>query len=112
MVIVSTSHFQPALLQPLVTALLSCSVPVLSIINTVVPCQSIAKRERSHSRRKTRTKAAAVREGSHVLHGTSSITERLCGLNFEISPSSFFQVNSDQAAMLYTHVRKFAGRTR
>ena len=112
MVIISTSHSKPALLEPLVTALLSCSVPVLSIINTVVPCQSRAKRERSYSRRKTRTMAAAVRECCHVLHGTSSITERLCGLNFEISPSSFFQVNSDQAAVLYMHVRKFAGRTR
>lgn len=112
MVIISTSLSQPALLQPLVAALLSCSVPVLSIINTVVPGQSMAKRERSHSRRKTRTRAASVRERSHVLHGTSSITERLCDLNFEISPSSFFQVNSDQAAVLYRHVLHFAGRTK
>lgn len=111
MVIISTSHSQPALLQPLVKALLSCGVPVLSIINTVVPGLSTARHKRSHARRRA-TKAASVREVSYVLYGTSSITERLCDLNFEISPSSFFQVNSDQAAVLYTHVRKFAGRTK
>ena len=109
MVIISTSFSQPALLQPLITALLSCCVPVLSIINTVVPCQSIAKRKRSHSRRKA-TMAAAVRQRSHVMHGTPTITEQLCGLQFEISPSSFFQVNSDQAAVLYNLVLQFAGK--
>ena len=109
MVIISTTSSQPALLQPLVTALLSCSVPVLSIINTIVPCRSIAKRKRGHSRCKA-TMAAAVGQCSHVVHGTSTITERLCGLQFEISPSSFFQVNSVQAAMLYSLVLQFSGK--
>lgn len=111
MVIISTSFSQPALLKPLVTALLSCDTPVASIINTVVSCQSIAKRKHRHPRRKA-TLAAAVGQRSLVMHGTPSMTEQLCGLQFHISPSSFFQVNSDQAAVLYNLVLQFAGRAK
>ena len=109
MVIISTSYSQPGLLQPLVTALLSCSLPVHSIINTVVPVQGIPKHKRSRSRSR---KSAAAGQQSHVIHGSSTITEQLCGLQFEISPSSFFQINSDQAAVLYSLVLQFAGKGR
>ncbi|KAL0053428.1 hypothetical protein WJX82_005653 [Trebouxia sp. C0006] len=49
------------------------------------------------------------RQQSHVLFGTSTITERLCELDFQISPESFFQVNSAQAEVLYDLVHKAAG---
>lgn len=35
------------------------------------------------------------------IDGRSTLTETLCGLAFEISPQSFFQVNPDQAEALY-----------
>ena len=108
MVIISTSHFQPALLQRVIRALLSCNVTVLSIINTVVPCQSTAKQKRRRSG--NRSTASAGQQSQHVLHGAATITEQLCGLQFEISPSSFFQVNSSQAAVLYKLVLQFAGK--
>ena len=107
MVIISTSSWQHALLQPVVNALLDCGVSVHSIVNTVIPSQRTAKR--------TRKKGASGRTGqdmrqqSHVLHGLPTITEQLCGLQFEISPASFFQVNSDQAAVLYNLVLRAAG---
>lgn len=35
------------------------------------------------------------------LYGDGYITDRLCGLNYRISPLSFYQVNRDQAQRLY-----------
>ena len=37
-----------------------------------------------------------------VLYGTESITDTLCGMTFSMSPLSFYQVNRDQAEILYT----------
>ena len=48
---------------------------------------------------------------SHVLHGEGVITDRLCGLDFRISPRSFYQVNSVQTEVLYGKAREFAGLT-
>ena len=36
-----------------------------------------------------------------TLYGSERITDRLCGLDFEISPLSFYQVNRDGAELLY-----------
>lgn len=105
MVILSTSYSQPALLQPVARALLSCNVPVLSIINTVVPCKSTTKPKRGRSDSRS---TSAGQQSHHVIHGAATITEQLCGLHFEISPNSFFQVNSSQAAVLYKLVLQFA----
>ncbi|KMT22154.1 23S rRNA (uracil(1939)-C(5))-methyltransferase RlmD [Clostridium cylindrosporum] len=46
---------------------------------------------------------------TRLLYGTDSITESLLGLNFKISPFSFFQTNSKGAEVLYSVVRDFAG---
>lgn len=45
---------------------------------------------------------------STVLHGEGYITDRLCGLDFRISPRSFYQVNPVQTEVLYQKVRAFA----
>ena len=50
-------------------------------------------------------------ERSIVLYGTGKIIDQLCGYNFRISPSSFYQVNPVQAAVLYKTAMDFAGLT-
>ena len=45
----------------------------------------------------------------NVLFGEDYITEELLGLNFKISPLSFFQTNSLGAEKLYSLVREFMG---
>ncbi|MEG2338747.1 MAG: 23S rRNA (uracil(1939)-C(5))-methyltransferase RlmD [Clostridium sp.] len=45
---------------------------------------------------------------TRLLYGGEFITEKLLGLNFKISPFSFFQTNSKGAEVLYTKVREFA----
>ena len=48
---------------------------------------------------------------SYVLHGDGYITDRLCGLEFRISPRSFYQVNPVQTEILYGKAREFAALT-
>ena len=40
-----------------------------------------------------------------LLWGDASITDELCGLRFEISPMSFYQVNSSTCEVLYNYVK-------
>lgn len=49
--------------------------------------------------------------GKHfkLLFGKNYINDELCGLTFEISPKSFYQVNHSQTKVLYDIVKKFAG---
>ncbi|HZK18482.1 MAG TPA: 23S rRNA (uracil(1939)-C(5))-methyltransferase RlmD [Clostridia bacterium] len=51
--------------------------------------------------------------GTHniVLAGRGYITDRLLGLDFRITPSSFYQVNHAQTEVLYKQAREFAGLT-
>lgn len=44
-----------------------------------------------------------------VLWGKGTLLDRLCGLCFEISPLSFYQVNHDQAERLYEKAAEYAG---
>ncbi len=46
-----------------------------------------------------------------LLWGTSFLVDTLCGLKFSISPQSFYQVNRDQAEVLYRIAKRFAGLT-
>ena len=46
-----------------------------------------------------------------VLYGTGTIEDELCGLTFEISSSSFYQVNPIQTEKLYETAIAFAGLT-
>ena len=54
------------------------------------------------------TLADAVRnDGTDILFGQEHITEELLGLEFRISPFSFFQTNSKGAEVLYSKVREY-----
>ncbi len=46
-----------------------------------------------------------------VLYGNSSVREQVLGLEFELSAKSFFQVNSEQAEVLYNIALDFAHLT-
>jgi len=46
-----------------------------------------------------------------LLAGEKTIREQLCGLTFEVSPRSFFQVNRLQCERLYGKALEFAGLT-
>jgi len=43
--------------------------------------------------------------------GSDHITDTLCGLKFNISPMSFYQINRDQAERLYSIAEEYAGLT-
>ena len=49
---------------------------------------------------------------TEILYGRDYLTEELLGLQFKITPFSFFQTNSSCAEVLYDMVRKFVGETR
>lgn len=46
-----------------------------------------------------------------TLYGERCIVDKLCGLDFRISPNSFYQVNHNQAEMLYNKAKEYAGLT-
>ncbi len=48
---------------------------------------------------------------SEVLYGEGYITDKLCGLDFRISPRSFYQVNPVQTEILYGTAIKYAALT-
>ena len=50
-------------------------------------------------------------EKNKVLYGTGYIEDVLCGLRFRISPSSFYQINSAQAQVLYKKAIQAAALT-
>lgn len=47
-------------------------------------------------------------QGTEILYGEAVITEKLLGLQFHITPFSFFQTNSAGAEVLYGKVREYA----
>lgn len=51
-------------------------------------------------------------EGTDVLYGDIYIHEKLLGLDFKISPFSFFQTNSRGAEVLYETARSYVGDTK
>jgi 23S rRNA (uracil1939-C5)-methyltransferase len=55
--------------------------------------------------------SVAVGTEEHVLHGRDHITERLDGVTFQVSASSFFQTNTRQAERLFEIVAEAAELT-
>lgn len=56
-----------------------------------------------------KTRGNTVLRGEfHTLWGSDAITEELCGLRFELSPRSFFQINPPQAEKLYAKALEYA----
>lgn len=52
---------------------------------------------------------AVIPEKVNILYGKDYIRETLLGLEFNISPFSFFQTNTKGAESLYSMVREFMG---
>ena len=44
----------------------------------------------------------------HLLYGSETLSDTLCGLKFDLSPASFFQVNPVQTEVLYAKALEFA----
>lgn len=63
-----------------------------------------------HNCNPRRTSAVLGRD-VRVLFGPGKITDTLCGLEFTISPRSFYQVNPDQTEVLYRKALEFAALT-
>ena len=59
----------------------------------------------------TRKTNVILGRGYRVLWGRDTLEDRLCGLTFQLSIPSFFQVNRDQAEVLYNCALEFAGLT-
>ena len=53
----------------------------------------------------------ALGKECRTLWGKDSIEDRLCGLTFQLSPLSFYQVNHDQAQRLYEKAAEYASLT-
>ena len=51
-------------------------------------------------------------EEERILYGERDFNEKILGLNFKISPYSFFQTNSLGAELLYSKVREFISDTK
>lgn len=87
-----TSKYELALLQPLVNELVTKVPEVVSVVNNI----------------NSRVGNTSAGEEEHILYGSSTITECINGLVFEISANSFFQTNPRQAEILYGLVEKAA----
>ncbi|XP_072178124.1 tRNA (uracil-5-)-methyltransferase homolog B-like [Diadema setosum] len=57
----------------------------------------------------TRTRMSNEESQFELLHGCAHIYEKLFDLRFRISPSSFFQVNTPAAEVLYSTVKEMCG---
>lgn len=55
---------------------------------------------------------AVINEGMEILYGEDCIYEEMLGLHFKISPFSFFQTNTQGAAVLYETARGYIGDTK
>jgi len=53
--------------------------------------------------------SAVLGNREKILYGKGYISDTLCGMNFRISPTSFYQVNPDQTQVLYETALKLAG---
>jgi 23S rRNA (uracil1939-C5)-methyltransferase len=82
-------------LQPLADLLQEKYRQIISVVNNIT------------------AKKAAISAGEYEIRlcGSSHLTDRLCGYEFDISANSFFQTNSRGAETLYRTVMAYAGLT-
>lgn len=85
---ITTKEDKPELLKPLVDEIVASHPQVASVVNNINSSLSEG--------------SGGVKE--NLLFGQRFITERLRGLDFEISANSFFQTNTRQAEVLYSLV--------
>ncbi|WP_262393930.1 23S rRNA (uracil(1939)-C(5))-methyltransferase RlmD [Youxingia wuxianensis] len=81
--------------QALVQGLLACCPQIVSVILNL---------------NKEKTNVILGKENK-VIYGKEYITDLLCGLQFELSPHSFYQVNTPGAEKLYEIAGEYAGLT-
>ncbi len=55
---------------------------------------------------------AVVNQGTEIIYGKDFFYEKLLGLQFKITPFSFFQTNSLGAEVLYSKAREYIGNTK
>lgn len=95
MVNIVTFEHKPGLMKSFSEKLLSVIPDLTSIVNNV----------------KESTGGSAFGEKEYLLHGSSTIEERIGDCVFEISANSFFQTNTRQAENLFKITRDFASLT-
>ncbi len=59
----------------------------------------------------TRDTNVVLGDKTRVIYGDGFITDRLCGMSFRLSAHSFYQVNSEQAEVLYGIASDYAALT-
>ena len=77
-------------------------ISALSAVKSVVGVVLNINRERTN---------VVLGRKAKTLYGRDYIIDRLCGLDFKISPLSFYQVNHDCAEILYGKAKEYAGLT-
>ncbi len=95
MVNIITAAENRGAVQPLADLLKNKYPQIISVVNNIT------------------AKKAAISAGEYeiLLSGSDHLTDRLCGFEFDISASSFFQTNSRGAQTLYNTVMAYAGLT-
>ncbi|MDH8679102.1 23S rRNA (uracil(1939)-C(5))-methyltransferase RlmD [Fusibacter bizertensis] len=92
MVVLVTAGSKFSMTKTLVESLLKACPSIVSIQQSIQPSNSIK----------------GLGETSKLLYGKETIKDKIGGLSFEISPSSFYQVNSVQTEKLYAKALEFA----
>lgn len=95
MVNIITSEEQRGWVQPLADRIYEKYEKVTSVVNNV----------------NTRKACIAVGQSEILLAGEPLISDKIRGFDFEISANSFFQTNTQGAAVLYETVEQYAGLT-
>ncbi|MCH7574187.1 MAG: 23S rRNA (uracil(1939)-C(5))-methyltransferase RlmD [Candidatus Marinimicrobia bacterium] len=93
MVNIVTSHEKVDALKPLAEEMAAQFPQIVSVVNNV----------------NTRKAAVAYGEWEVLLYGRPTMTEKLRGLEFEVSANAFFQTNPGQAEKLFERIEAAAG---
>lgn len=84
---------------------------LLSLKRTLADADNVVKKLRGTNHNITSI-IAEKNKKNKTLYGNSYITDKLCGIEFAISPDSFFQVNPVQTEKLYAKALEYAAMTK